>query len=906
MRVLPFVLGLAPVLLVACNGKDSGDDTGPLFVGPELSHTAPSGALEGSPLEITVTATDLDGVATVTLFHRIRGEAAWSQLNLTGAGSDAWVGTLDGDDVQAPAIEYYFKAVDAGETPATSYLPVVAASEPFELPVGVTGFPLPFVEDFESQSGEDDLSQLGWGSASDGFRGYPWQLSSARAQSGTRSALHPHGYEDISTIRDWLVSPPLDFSAVGDVQVTWREYGSDVSTATHKLYISTGAQDPAAGDYVPVTEALPAPPESAWGRSAVYDLSAWAGATTAYLAWYWEGVDADDWYIDDVRVETRQPDLAATWVVDPSPIDPGDAGTLTLTVTNAGLVDATGVSVAVDFPDGGATGGEATLSGLASGASDTVDIAVAVDASAPDNRYLPMRISLSSGAAAVEQDELFLVGTASTATFTWYAAEAGNLGLVIGVGDPDAPTWSTTVYSGAAAAGESEYTFDLTDQGDLLPPSAGDLRWWCEGSFDGTGTVRDFTIAYDGAEYSATRYPAATAGGSVFVWLPEPPDLTVSLTSPANVDPGATGLAIAASVTNDGAPTSGGVVATLSSTDPDVTITDAGPVTVSAGSIGSSDRLTLSGFSFDISEAHVDSTPVELDLTLADDLESWSFPLRVTVPFPVLVVTELEVDDDGRDGVIDPDEAAELTVHLTNVGDEATVGTVTGTLSLEDTSTATADVSTNSESFGTISATATRTARPYTVQVTSGAAGDTLDLLLTLVDGSRSYLTRMALTLGEPPYQAIYPLPDETGDALDDEGFDLYSGSYRANAGVLQIRLTSAREFDPDTLFVEAWGVSTGADWVYYRLVLQTGIVTLQGYDGSFQDLGEVGLSFPDSTTVQFDIPIDALGLFLDEISFGWGTGWCGPPDYYCDHWPDGWGYPYYSFSTASWFDLSW
>ena len=51
------------------------------------------------------------------------------------------------------------------------------------------------------------------------------------------------------------------------------------------------------------------------------------------------------------------------------------------------------------------------------------------------------------------------------------------------------------------------------------------------------------------------------------------------------------------------------------------------------------------------------------------------------------------------------------------------------------------------------------------------------------------------------------------------------------------------------------------------------------------------------------------MDLTLDEVRFGFGAGWCGPPDYYCDHWPDGWGYPYDSesgFSTSGWYELSW
>ena len=70
--------------------------------------------------------------------------------------------------------------------------------------------------------------------------------------------------------------------------------------------------------------------------------------------------------------------------------------------------------------------------------------------------------------------------------------------------------------------------------------------------------------------------------------------------------------------------------------------------------------------------------------------------------------------------------------------------------------------------------------------------------------------------------------------------------------------------------------------------------------------INEPVVSFPDATTVQFDLVVDEMGLFLNEISFGFAAGWCGPPDYYCDQYPNGWGYPYDSFSTANWFSLEW
>jgi len=158
-----------------------------------------------------------------------------------------------------------------------------------------------------------------------------------------------------------LVSPALDFSAAPSAQVTWQEYGRQTATADHALFVSVGSRDPSDGEYVAVAEALPAPSEGAWGRSAVYDLSAYAGAPTVYLAWRFVGESADDWYIDDVRVEELQPDLVLDTAAAAAPLDPGASTTLTVSVANLGLVEATDLTVTVTFPEGGASVAEESV-----------------------------------------------------------------------------------------------------------------------------------------------------------------------------------------------------------------------------------------------------------------------------------------------------------------------------------------------------------------------------------------------------------------------------------------------------------------------------------------------------------------------------------------------------------------
>ena len=65
-------------------------------------------------------------------------------------------------------------------------------------------------------------------------------------------------------------------------------------------------------------------------------------------------------------------------------------------------------------------------------------------------------------------------------------------------------------------------------------------------------------------------------------------------------------------------------------------------------------------------------------------------------------------------------------------------------------------------------------------------------------------------------------------------------------------------------------------------------------------------VTYPSATEVQIDITLADLGLAVDSIELGFATGWCGPPEYYCDHFPDGWGYPYDSWNPGLFYSLSW
>lgn len=884
--------------LVGCTGEEPKESL-VSFEGPTLSHTPPTGALAGADLTLSVTADDPDGVRSVSVFWRTEG-LDYTEWALSPGEGDTWTAVLPGSGVRAPVVDYYFKAADGGGPPASSYLPE-DPNTPYSLPVGVEGLPLPYSTSFESVR---SLVELDWHAGSAAARGAGWEVTPASASEGEQGVWHPRGSADLGLLQDYLISPALDFGSLSQIQVTWQERGATVENANHQLYISVGDSDPTDGGYELVS-ALPAPSTEGWARSAVYDLSAWAGQSPVYLAWYFEGTNSDDWYIDQVAVEELKADIELGSSVPAEQHDPGDTLTLSVLLNNRTSVEATDLNVALSFPEGGAAGASQTIASLLGNQSTTSDFSITLDASIETNRYLPFRVDVSGDEGTWTYEGQLLVGKASTATVEWSGVLGGALNMSLGVGDPDAPDWETELYSGDAALPLS-LSLDITGQADYLPPSAQNGRWFLRVDADGAGYVDSFAIDHAGTVYSSGSVDVFLR--EAVIQLPEPPNfvLSSSTTDPYTLSPGLTGVALSLNLRNDGEATQGPVYGELLSNDPDLTVQTVGPVALSSGIVSASSSISApSAFTFDIAATHTDSQPVNAELYLSDGVDQWVLPVSLDVPWPVLKVTDIEINDSGGDGILDAGESATITLDITNVGDLACSGSVKGILSLESSSTANVTVDPDDQSFGIIGVNSTQDAR-FDVVVDAGAQpGQTVDLLLSLTDSARSYEARTQLVVGEPPWRSLYSIEDDADDAHNNWDFDIVSGQWRVYNGQLQLRLRSAEPFDPATLFVEAWGSSTASSYTWYQIVIQSNIASLRGYDGDFTDLGSPAFSYPDSQTVELDVNLADMGLVIDQFSLGFGSGWCGDPDY-CDQYPDAWGYPYTGWYTSVWFDLSW
>ena len=900
---------LALVVLGACKDKDPGDTGFVEAIGPTLEQQDPEGGLsEGDSLDLVVSARDPDGVAGVIVFHRTEGTSYWDTTPMVPTDGQSWTATLE--DLYAPGVEYYFKGVDNGTPQAESVLPAGAPASPFVVPVSAQAAAIPWTEDFELEDGETSLFTLGWWTPSDAFNGYPFQLTENRAASGEVGVVHPRGSASVGELQDWLITPALDLSTLPAAMVTWQELGvSTGSMGSHGLYISTESRDPRDGTFEPVDAELAAPLDGEWGRSKAYDLSAWAGNTQVYLGWRYAAEAGDDWYIDDVTVGPLGPDLTASVLWLPDPVGPGEQAAVTVVLTNEVDTPAEELTASLTLPEGGGTPVESsvpvgTIDGLGSGQADFL---IDLDLEQPENRYLPLAVSVTDGEQTWDFDLQMTVGVPSEASVSLSLGAPSSTNVVVGVGDPEAPIAEETIWAGLLDAGSHEITLDVTDWYDLLPPGPGEGRWFVEVSADQFGTVDAFSVSWGGEETSASRLSGFGPDVPALVYAPEPPEPVVVTSSPTTASPGDSGLAMTIIVRNDGEATAGPVTGVLTAIDTDVSVASGGAFSLDPDIWEAGEQHVISGPVVDISAAHADSTPARFALEFTDGVESWSTEVEIDVPWPVLKITAVEIDDSGGDGILDPGESADLELTVVNTGDRSAFAPISGTLRVAETSTAGATLTSDEGNFGLLSVGADRD-DDFSLVVDSGAVGDTLDLVLDLTDGTANYAASIQIVLGEAPWLSLSSTDDALGDNLDGYDFDFINARYRVTGTEVEIWVSSDVPIDPSTLFIEAWGLAGGADYTYYRWVLQSGAGTFQGYTASagFQTIGTLTATFPGNDDVILRFDAADMGLLTDSFRMGLASGWCGPPSYYCDHFPDYWGYPYDSFSSARWYDVRW
>ncbi|MFT7517914.1 MAG: hypothetical protein ACI9MC_000038 [Kiritimatiellia bacterium] len=904
----------AALFLSACDNEPTESTDAPVVVaGPTMSWTAPTSTIiEGEPFTVEVTAEDPEGVARVVTYFRTAGERTWSTAPIMVEEGGVWTIELPGDSVEPPALELYFKGDD--EVGESAYLPAKGGQEPFSVMVQRTGLALPYAQTFEGST-NNLLREVGWTEKSLGFEGYDWSITGTNSAGGRASASHRRSSDGVTgEIEDWLISPTLDFTSPEKIQVSWMEYGDFAELSDHSLWISQGSPEPADGDFVEITS-LSAPAEDAWDRSQTVELSEYSGQAAVTLAWVYKGVNKDAWWIDDVVVGPLGPDIRLTDVAwTPEPLTPGGEGVVTFTIDNRTNVAAADVSLSVSTDSDAVFDVPVSVGTVAGDTSINVDVPITIGSEHPPNAWLPVTVTLTSGETEWSFDERLLVGEPTIAE-VGFTIEPFNVDdpeqlirIYLGAGDPEDPEVEVTVMSALATSGTYFEEVDITDHWEHLAPLP-NRRWWVRVETGPLGSVDQFNIWYGGEEYSSSNTGAFAGFVPSVYWLPAPPDpvLSRTTTDPSRVGPG-DDVRWTLTLDNRGAATSGVTTVEVRSDDPDVTITDSGPVAISGDEGWATAQLVSPEFGFTVAADHKSSVPVRFIATIKDDYEEFEVPVDVAVPWPVLAVSGVSIDDfaDGdNDGLLETGETANLEVDLTNVGGLSTFGVVVCKISITG-GTAKATLIETEGFFGVIGPASTKDENDFEVSVSAGTKGDDIDFELACTDSEQSYTVPFEIVLGERPWIAITPTRDAVADNLLDYRFDFIDGQYRSDGTTLEIVLRSAKKHRGTTgLFIEAWANSSGATYSYYNFVAAGPTGTMRGYRGrSFSPLGTLKVTVVDDYSVKLEIDLTKLELRVDSLNIGFAAGFCGGTEQFCDHYPDGWGAPYTGLVTSRWVTL--
>ncbi|MEC7985798.1 MAG: choice-of-anchor J domain-containing protein [Myxococcota bacterium] len=897
-------------IFFACTSKTEEVEEGvPFNEGPEISVTFAQGRIvEGDPFSLSISLADEDGLSSVSVYYRKEGTLYWEEVSALEQSTTDTARTLTTDlpEILSPGIEFYVKATDDASTPAYSLYPERGPEEPLHVSILPRSNPLPFHEDFEN--GTDLLTQ-DWWTPTDGRSSFAFFLSSGSSQSGDNSAYHSPGSPGIDPLSDWLISPPLDFSGQDGVMVGWWEsVRGPTEESSHGLYISTGERLPESGDYVEVTT-LELPTDSEWRRYRYVDVSQWAGEPLVYLGWRWQGSLADEWFIDDVSVRTIAPDIEIGVEALVDPAVPGTPYPLSVTIENKTNAPANNLFLEIAFPDGGASmgSGAQALGPLDAMGAMEMDIEILLDDDLAPNRYLPIELSVTDGVETWQREDSLLIGYPSTAVLTLSSAIPSFVEAQLGVGDPENPSWTGAMFLGVVEGEMQQIEFDITDLYAYLPPAAGDNRWFVDISSDQQVELYDFSIRYGNEVYStpiSSGFEILFPGFESSYFIPPPPAPSLYSVSPSAASPGED-VAIQLSFLNQGNASEGPVVADIYSLSAGAIVSNAEGIVLDSDTWNYYEYKTLYGPSIRIDASHTSSLPLQFEAVLRDDVESWTLPFSIEIPYPVMQIIGVTVEDD--DGLLSPDETSELEITISNVGGLNAFGPVSAELSVGSNSTVSASVVNDSPSFGFVNAGSVKSDDDFSITVDGGSLGDSVELVLSMTDSEATYTDQVELVLGEPPWFSLSPIPDGVGDILDPSSLDIYAVDYRVVGDRFELRVESVEPINAGIAFLEIWGSSVGAEYSFYRWVLQSGVGTMQGYRGGegFTQLGTLDVEFEGTNLVVLSWNISDMNLSIDSIDLGLAAGWCGPPEYYCDQYPDGWGYPYESMNTGLWFEAS-
>jgi len=371
---------------------------------------------------------------------------------------------------------------------------------------------------------ETAVPPTGWNNYNLDGSGQTWARTTGYYHSGTASAVH--FYSSAGMQNGWLASPSMAIPVTGASLTFWERINYSSFYYKHSLWVCQDAYvAPVAGATPPgwsEVAAFGTPPEDTW-RLQTVSLNAYAGHTI-WLAWRYEGNNADDWWIDDVLVQPNLPDLvyqSSALLTDDclsggagdgnGYLEPGEDGTLSVTLQNIGSYQATGVSAVLSTTTPGVTITQdtATFPAIPAGGTGTSQVAyaVSIDDTFPcgDQITFSLTATYARGRATYTGSFPLIVGVPGAPVTL--LSEAFD-----GVTAPAIPTGWTHVDVTGAELNPVTATVTL-HPATYSPVSAPNLfRWNCYDS----GTTNDQNRLYHNSPIALTGYATPTVSLSMF------------------------------------------------------------------------------------------------------------------------------------------------------------------------------------------------------------------------------------------------------------------------------------------------------------------------------------------------------------------------------------------------------
>jgi hypothetical protein len=897
-----------------------GDETGPVITHTPIADGQP----ENRPVAVVARIEDTTGIGRAEVNYRTHGTTTWTTLAMTQSGTTGqWSAIIPATAATSAGVDYYIEAEDTAPLQNVSRAPDTAPDTPYTF---TTAPETCVVPPLASESFEAGIFP-GWWRTYNGGSGCEWVVDDSVGHDGTHSAMHDYAY----SCSDLLVLPCLDLSGETEGLVIdfWQQSDYLSTTEIHTLEWAENNPDPTVSTYAVLGTAIPEESASdTWGyrKITIPAGSPVLGKSKVYLAFRYEGDDEWIWYLDEIRVRPPGPAIELSHVsATPNPVTAGTADvSLSVTLRNSGDAASAALTGTLTTTDTGITinTGTASFAGAAAGGETTsaspFHLAVASGHADGD---APLKLSVTDGTHTYNIDLSLYIGTRATAHIVMVTSNStyeSDTELYLGVGgDPANPVWLGAKFSGSAySQGTFTYNVDLTSQISYLPPTMGQ-PWFLKAvhKYSGTLKITEFSISYGATSFTALGLPWSAPGGSSsspktsYLMVPEPPRFVAEtpVTTPTTLAPNTSNATLAITVRNVGSATQGALNGTLTlkapTTTADVTgLTPTTAVQFASGPVGNNATATgASTWTFNVTSAHNDGSPLHFNLHLVDSGSSltWDVPVDVQVPWPGITVLDwggatATLDSDG---VPDPGEGAYgLILVVQNSGSLVTAGPVTANLAINAASSGLATITSDVMTFGNAALAAGQkitSTNSVALTLTGAQAHSTVLVDATFHDGTNTWLRTIPIpiyahvnttadpqdsTYGAGTHDLRYELVHCDNTTLDVRVIDWSTESAEyAGVSVIIGHPTSGAVLRLATYYgtLSAYTLNASGTWDTATVPPSFEVTPASGSTVYFNfrvDLSDLGSTYVSSKSVRLGAQQESSYSTYDYLPDAWGT----------------------------------